>query len=183
MFLTAGKKYFVISFQNFISFLHYSTKSVMIPSRISVLRPFQNGVVQEISTYRYIMSCSDLDSYLTSFYVEARRKDGQPYEKSALLSIRYALERYLNSPPCNRSVSLYGEQFKTSTKMLVSVVKELRSDGNENVEHKLPMSDGDCHKLQFSSSIFSDDDLLALLRGVWFFCNDPLVSPWPRKLI
>jgi len=53
------------------------------------------------------MTIGQLDQNLRRFhYAEARAKNGENYSKSTLLGFRYAIERYLNVPPYNRSLRL-----------------------------------------------------------------------------
>ena len=48
------------------------------------------------------LSYMELDQVLRRFYAEARAKDGELYSRSSLLTIRNAIERFLNNPPHNR---------------------------------------------------------------------------------
>ena len=115
------------------------------------------------------MTLEALDSCLLKFYPEARRQDGQIYGKSALLSFRYAIERYLNSLPHNKGISLSrGVAFKNSNRMLVSILRKQRREGQEKVQHKELINPGDMKHLA-CPEVFSKDAPWPLLKGVWFY--------------
>lgn len=110
----------------------------------------------------------ELDQVLRHFYAEARSKDGSTYSRSSLLAIRNAIERYLVSPPFNRSIKISrGEAFQLSNKMLNSEIKVQKKDCKENVQHKPVIAPGDLKQL-FASKVLHASTPLGLLRNVWF---------------
>ena len=114
------------------------------------------------------MDAAQLDSSLARFYAEARKKDGTEYGRSALLSFRYSMERYLNNPPLNRGISINSDAtFSKSNKMLNSVLRNLRHLGKEKVQHKTVITENDLQKLQ-ESGVFNTQEPLGLLRATWF---------------
>ena len=114
------------------------------------------------------MSVQQLDQNLTKFYAEARCQDGQSYSKSASILFRYSIEWHLNTHPNKKGISIKGEAFKQSTKMLVSVLRKLRREGQDNVTHKEMITEGDM-KLLKTSGVFSKNNPLGLLLVVWFY--------------
>lgn len=114
------------------------------------------------------MDNSTLDHYLRLFYAEVKNKDGNDYSKSTLLGLRYGLERYLNSPPHNKGITISGNpEFKKSNVVLNAKLKSLKQNGKENVQHKPPLEPEDLQKLK-TSGVFDCSNPLGLLRNVWF---------------
>ena len=114
------------------------------------------------------MNNATLDSYLRLFYAEVKNRDGNDYSKSTLLGLRYGLERYLNSPPHNKGITISGNpEFKKSNMVLNAKLKSLKQSGKENVQHKPPLEPEDLQKLK-TSGVFDCLNPLGLLRNVWF---------------
>ena len=114
------------------------------------------------------LSDMELDQVLGRFYAEARAKDGELYSRSSLLTIRNAIERFLNNPPHNRGIKITkGEAFQQSNKMLNSKIKVQKKDGKENIKHKPAIPPGDLRKLS-ASGVIHGGTPLGLLRNVWF---------------
>ena len=81
------------------------------------------------------LSDMELDPVLQQFYAEARAKGDKLYSHSSLLTIRNAIERFLNNPPYNRGIKITkGEAFQLSNKMLNSKIKVQKKDGVEEAE-------------------------------------------------
>ena len=90
------------------------------------------------------LSGVELDQVLRRFYAEARTKDGELYSRSSLLTIRNAIERFLNQPPHNRGMKITkGEVFQLSNKMLNSKIKVQKKDRKKNRKHKPAIPPGD----------------------------------------
>ena len=114
------------------------------------------------------MTLAELDQHLRQFYAEARNKDGGNYGRATLLSLRNGIERYLNTPPNNRGISLVKDpQFVLSNQMLDAKIKQLKKDGMQNTTHKPAIELEDLEKLK-NSEILSLTHPLSLLRNVWF---------------
>jgi len=118
------------------------------------------------------MNNNELDKYLRHFYAEARTKDGALYSRSSLLSLRNAIERFLNNPPFNRGISITkGIDFQSSNKLLQSQIKLNKRENKENTQHKPAIPTADLLKLKSSAAIRGDSPW-GLLRNVW---------PWTRR--
>ena len=114
------------------------------------------------------MDTAQLDSSLARFYAEARKKGGTEYGRSALLSFRYSIERYLNNPPLNHSISINSDAtFSKSNKMLNSVLRNMRRLGKEKVQHKPVIMENDLKELQ-ESGVFNTQEPLGLFTATWF---------------
>lgn len=122
------------------------------------------------------MNNNELDKYLRHFYAEARTKDGALYSRSSLLSLRNAIERFLNNPPFNRGISITkGIDFQSSNKLLQSQIKLNKRENKENTQHKPAIPTADLLKLKSSAAIRGDSPW-GLLRNVWlhitlFWCR------------
>ena len=81
-----------------------------------------------------------MDQVLRQFYAEARNKEGKPYSRSTLLSLRNGIERYLSLPPVNRPV-----KFSQDPRFVLSktTLKQLKREGKENTKHKPPIESKD----------------------------------------
>jgi hypothetical protein len=114
------------------------------------------------------MDNATLDNHLRLFYTEVKNQDGNDYSKSTLLGLRYGLERYLNSPPHNKGITISGNpEFKKSNVVLNAKLKSLKQGGKENVQHKPLLEPEDLQKLK-TSGVFDCSSPLGLLRNVWF---------------
>ena len=124
--------------------------------------------VRQITTKLHEMDNLTLDNYLRLFYAEVKNQDGNDYSKSTLLGLRYGLERYLNSPPHNKGITISGKpEFKKSNVVLNAKLKSLKQDGKENVKQKPPLEPEDLQSLK-TSGVFNCSNPLGLLRNVWF---------------
>lgn len=123
---------------------------------------------KNIQTQLENMTTGQIDTNLRRFYAEARTKTGEMYSKSTLLGFRHAIERYLNSPPHNRSYKMSSDpRFKRSNEMLDAQIVRLKRSGKENVQHKPAIENEDLQKLK-SSEVLSLNNPMALLQNVWF---------------
>ena len=124
--------------------------------------------MRKISQELHEMDNETLDGHLRLFYAEVKSVKGKDYGHSTLLGIRYGLERYLNSPPHNKGISISGNpQFKRSNIVLNAKMKSLKQEGKQNVKHKPPLEPEDLEKLKLSG-VFDSSNPLTLLRNVWF---------------
>ena len=114
------------------------------------------------------MDDEELDVTLRQFYEEARNKNGEHYGRSALLALRYVVERYLNVPPLNRGLKISkNPAFTHSNQMLDAKIKHLKQEGKENMSHKPAIEKEDLRKLKINSTLLPSNHL-GLLRNVWF---------------
>ena len=108
------------------------------------------------------ITLSELDQRLRQFHAEARSQDGGNYSRATLLALRNGIERYLNSLPNNRGISLVRDsQFVLSNKMLDAKIKQLKKDGMQNTTHKPANELEDLEKLKNS-------DILSLTHPLYF---------------
>ena len=114
------------------------------------------------------MENQELDKHLTKFYAETRNKKGEDYSRSTLLSMRNAIERYLNNPQHKRGIKITGNpQFQSSNRFLNAKIKHLKKEGKENSKHKPAIDIQDLKKLK-ESDVLQPSTPLGILRNVWF---------------
>ena len=88
-----------------------------------------------------------INNSLKFFYAEARTKKGENYSKSALIGMRAAIGRHLNSPPYDRKVNITKDtDFMTSNHVLTGQIKNQKRQGLDVTAHKQPISEGDLKK-------------------------------------
>ena len=108
-------------------------------TKIGSMAVFFSDWCKDRGVDRKLFELSDMELHLVlrRFYAEARAKDRELYSRSSLLTIRNAIERFLNDPPHNRGIKITkGEAFQQSNKMLNSKIKVQKKDGKENIKHK-----------------------------------------------
>ena len=107
-----------------------------------------------------------LNSVLRKFYVEARKKDGDFYKKSALTSIRFGINRHLQS--ARRNIDIINDsEFNEANSIFKAQVVELRRRGKADVTRTPDISLEDLRKLYFSR-VFDTDSAEGLVRKVFF---------------
>ena len=135
---------------------------------INVLLSAEWSKQKQIAINLAEMTLSELDYNLRLFYAEARNKEGENYSRTTLLSLRNGIERFLNTPPVNRGISLSKDpQFVLSNQMLDAKIKQMKKHCMQNTTHKPVIEPEDLKKLKNSESI-SLTHPLSLLRNVWF---------------
>ena len=84
------------------------------------------------------MKPEELNKCLQKFYVAARKKDGNYYNRKSLTAIRAAIDRHLRSPPLSKPFSIVADtQFKEANKTLSNVLKNLSKNGEiSGTKHK-----------------------------------------------
>ncbi|KAH3837902.1 hypothetical protein DPMN_111304 [Dreissena polymorpha] len=71
----------------------------------------------------------ELNEILEQFYASLQSKRGAEYSKSALVSIRAGINRYLTSEPFSRPISLMKNRvFMSSNQVLGGIIKGLKRD-------------------------------------------------------
>ena len=109
---------------------------------------------------------ASLNELLKKFYVEARRKDKQPYTKSSLTAIRFGLCRHIkNSRPDVDIIN--GPEFEEANRVFKAKTVELKRQGKAKVEHKPPIAPEDLKKL-YRSQTFDMATPTGLQNKVWF---------------
>jgi hypothetical protein len=95
----------------------------------------------EFETY----SCDDLDSALSSFYMEMRGHDGQMYKKTTMQAYRQGLQRHIEKTTGTNITDK--DNFKKSTQAFKAMTKELKRVGLAAIEHHPPIDDSDLEKM------------------------------------
>lgn len=111
----------------------------------------------------------DLASLLEGFFVDARRKNGEPYKRNSLKSAAASINRHLLS--VQPEVNLFQHHaFKKSHQILDGVLKERKRQGEEAaVQHKEAVSPGDLEKLRlYFDDVDTTDDPCKLSMYVWY---------------
>ena len=91
----------------------------------------------------------ELCDVLRHFYVEARRQNGQTYQRTSLLGVRAAIQRRLHLPEIRRLDLgiIRGKEFILANKALDSYLKHLATEGLlQPAAHKQPLSNEDLQK-------------------------------------
>ena len=132
-------------------------------------KKYPNEVLQSLST-------EVLSERLKKFYQEVRKSPTEHYSASAHLSIRAAIDRYLNTLPEFSSISIIRDPlFKIANKSLSAKLKQLKAQGFAKVQHHPSISPEDIQKC-YETKVFSDDTPISLLCMNWFnislhFCH------------
>ena len=73
------------------------------------------------------ISKEDLNSCLKNFHTPEREKDGSFYKSTSMKSIRAAIDRFLQSPPQNKTFSIIADAaFTEANKVLDAFVEDLQ---------------------------------------------------------
>ena len=88
------------------------------------------------------MSKEELNLCLKNFYTSMMKKDGSFYKSTSMKSIRAAIDRFLRSPPHNKTFSIIADAaFTKANKALDAFVKDLQKTGKiAGIVHKKPIS-------------------------------------------
>ena len=115
------------------------------------------------------ISPNNLATYLEGFYADVRRKDGVAYKKNSMKAGRSALQRQLFN--CKRQINIITDsELAQANRILDGVLKERKRSSEESaVEHKSPISQKDCDKLQtYFEDTEESTDAVKLSFYVWF---------------
>ncbi|XP_006823554.1 uncharacterized protein LOC102801427 [Saccoglossus kowalevskii] len=94
------------------------------------------------------LSVEDLNNVLRQFYAEMRSQAGEKYGRSSLGAVRAAINRLINSPPYNRNLNIMQDrEFNTANKTFKGLIKQLKIEGLDKVEHKIAICRDDLKKL------------------------------------
>lgn len=115
------------------------------------------------------MNTTELDQNLARFYVEARTMKGEEYSRSALLSFRSSIERYLNNNGITLNLSR-NQLFQNSNKILDAKLRINRRAGKYSVQRKPVIVASDLEKLR-TSPFLSMTTPAGLLRRTWFYIS------------
>lgn len=115
------------------------------------------------------MNTAELDQHLARFYVEARTIKGEEYSRSALLSFRSSIERYLNNNGITLKLSK-NQLFHNSNKILDAKLRINRRAGKYSVQRKPVILASDLEKIR-TSPFLSMTTPAGLLRRTWFYIS------------
>lgn len=108
-----------------------------------------------------------LSATLRTFYGSLRNKQGDVYSKSAYINIRAAINRYLTSPPYNKTINImHDRQFMAANHVFMGILRHLRESGKDVTHHKSAITPGDMQKL-YDSGLVSNDSPSNLQRKVF----------------
>lgn len=104
---------------------------------------------------------------LTKFYQELKQ-EGKDYSRSAHVSIRAGINRYLTSEKVGKTFSIITDPvFKTANMSLNAKLKKIKESGSSKVKHHPAIQPEDINKC-YESGVFGGDSPLSLLRVNWF---------------
>ena len=117
---------------------------------------FSDWLVDHGSGAAFVVgSKEDLAELLRRFYGDARKKDGSPYGKSALVNIRSGLNRHMTLPPWHRIINLmHDAEFKVVNQVLIGQFRKIKMDGNDKTQHKPAISAADMKKMYNSDALY-----------------------------
>ena len=111
------------------------------------------------------MSKNELNELLTNFWPNARKKNGENYKKTALMGLRFGLQRHFL---LKRDFDIINDgEFSKSNQVYEAAVVELKRQGFGRVDHHRPISKEDLEKIQ-SCYNPSSPDPKSLQQVVWF---------------
>lgn len=94
------------------------------------------------------MDDAQIAESLRRFYGGVRPKKGEDYSKTALINMRYGIQRFLQSPPNHRSLSLTKDPiFLQANKVLEGKIALLKKAGKDKTTHKEAINVDDMRKL------------------------------------
>ena len=109
-----------------------------------------------------------LSERLKKFYQKVRKSPTEHYSASARLSIRAAIDRYLNTLLGFSGISIIRDPlFKIANKSLSAKLKQLKAQGFAKVQHHPSISPEDIQK-SYEMKVVSNDTPISLLRVNWF---------------
>ncbi|XP_063443130.1 uncharacterized protein LOC134723448 [Mytilus trossulus] len=92
-----------------------------------------------------------LNEILGQFYMNARKPDGNHYKISSLENIRYGINRYLRSPPYNKTFSIIKDAaFNNANVNFKAATSELKRMGLGTTDHYPSINETDLMKLYSS---------------------------------
>jgi hypothetical protein len=107
-------------------------------------------------------SANELNSVLKSFYFDVRTVDGDHYKASSLENLRHSLNRYMKSPPHNRTDIdvIKGAEFTEANEAYKAARKEVKAVGKGVIDHYPCIADSDLSKLYSSFDISTAKGLM-----------------------
>lgn len=106
-----------------------------------------------------------LNNVLRKFYVEARKKNGDLYKKSALSCIRFGINRHLQY---RRNVDILNDpEFVDANEVFKAQIVELKRLGKGEVDHSTDITPADLQKL-YSSGVLNTSTPEGLQKKAFF---------------
>jgi hypothetical protein len=97
------------------------------------------------------LSAQQLNDVLKHFYLSARKADGDMYKVNTLESTRYSLNRYLKSPPVQKTFDIIKDnEFNEANRCFKTAITELKANGKGTTEHHPIVSEEDRKKIYSS---------------------------------
>ena len=119
------------------------------------------------------MEISEMNKYLSKFYVSARKKDGSNYKKTSLMSNRAALDRHLRSEMHSKTYSICDAVvFNEAKKTLHAYLKNLVGSGKiVGAVHKNTLTVEAVQQLFEKGELTSAEtsNPRGLLQTIWFY--------------
>ena len=107
----------------------------------------------------------ELNELLANFWPNAKKQNEDSYKKSALMGIRFGLQRHFL---LKRELDIISDgEFSTSNQIFEAAIVELKRQGFGKVDHHIPISKEDLEKIQ-SSYNPSSPDPKSLQQVMWF---------------
>ena len=107
----------------------------------------------------------ELNELLANFWPNAKKQNEDSYKKSALMGIRFGLQRHFL---LKRELDIISDgEFSKSNQIFEAAIVELKRQRFGNVDHHIPISKEDLEKIQ-SSYNPSSPDPKSLQQVVWF---------------
>jgi len=106
---------------------------------------------------------NQVNELLCRFYTEVRKQDGSSYTLSALVSLRYGLQKYFYNS-CGYDI-IHDPAFRSSCGVFSAVVEEVKKQGKA-VVHRQPLSAADLNKL-YRSGLLSTSNPVGLQNKVF----------------
>ena len=120
-----------------------------------------------------IIPKKELNELLANFWPSAKKQNGDSYKKSALVGIRFGLQRHFLLKREFDIIS--GGEFSKSNQIFEAEIVEFKGQGFGRVDHHSPISKEDLEKIQ-SSYNPSSPDSKSLQQVVWFNIMFQLIS-------
>ncbi|KAK3107462.1 hypothetical protein FSP39_015114 [Pinctada imbricata] len=93
----------------------------------NMLKAYLREVEQSESFEEF--TCEQLNEVLSHFYLDARRENGEMYKANSLESIRHSINRYLKSPPYNKTFDLIkDDEFREANTAFRAALAELKRE-------------------------------------------------------
>ena len=149
-----------------------NTKS-LIKAAVGILSEYaihKNTMLQHLETS---MTISELDTFLRSFYAEARKADGTRYVKKSIVSIRYGIQKHFYK--VRNGIDIVNDpDFVKSNDMFKGVLVKLKKDGVGEHKQKPIIPSEDIERLY--ATVFDTDTPRGLqnktiFEYLYFFCN------------